>query len=271
MDYFKMQNEKNVYCYVPSAVKENPGKKVPLVLFMCGTDCDPVKNMVDSGWTDLAEKENFIVISPEYNNHHTYSETDAIISVVKYMLANYPVDPERVYSTGFSNGGATSIALTRDYPQYFAGISAMGWMIGLDNKDGVYEAYDMPFQVIQGSGEYTEKTESGAMAVMDDEKEGLRDLLLYNEMISTEVQTDYDRTPYWGYVPDEMKNITMNGREWTFSNYYKEGFHRPFAQLVLVEDEKHRTRPEEAEIVWEFFRHFRRTQDGITEINGPIE
>ena len=174
------------------------------------------------------------------------------------MLEHYPVDVQRVYSTGFSNGGAASVALTRDYPQYFAAISAMGWMVGLDDQNGVYERYDMPFQVVQGSGEFTEQLASGSVAVMDDEKEGIRDLMLYNGLISNDETADYDKTPYWGYEPDETASETMAGWEWSFSNYYKEGYDAPFAQLVIVEDREHRPREGEAEVAWNFFKNFRR-------------
>lgn len=252
---------KTVYLYVPQTVKAN-SVKVPMVLFMCGTTCDPLDNLVDSGWVELAEREGIIVISPDYNNYATYSETGFLISVVDHMLANYPVDPQRVYSTGFSNGGAASVALTRDYPQYFAAISAMGWMVDLDNRNGIFERYDMPFQVVQGDGEFTVKTSSGSMAVMRDEQESIRSLMLYNEMLSDDTQPDYDRTPYWGYLPDSTHNETMNGREWQFCDYYKEGYSAPFAQLVTVEDSEHRPRPEEAGIAWEFFKNYMRDSDG---------
>lgn len=86
MEQFEMENGKTVYLYVPQDVKNQPGTKVPLILFMCGTTCDPVENCVDSGWTALAEKENFIVVSPDYNNYATYSETDFLISVVSIWL-----------------------------------------------------------------------------------------------------------------------------------------------------------------------------------------
>lgn len=237
-----------------------------MVLFMCGTSCSPVDNLVDSGWVSQAEAKNFIVISPDYNNYATYSETGFLASVIDYMLEHYPVNRQRVYSTGFSNGGAASVALARDYPQYFAAISAMGWMIGLDNKKDVYKKYDMPFQVVQGDGEYTEKTSSGAMAVMDDEREGIRAMMLYNEMIQDSVKADYHKTPYWGYQPDSTKTETMNGRKWKFSNYYKSGFKPPFAQLVLVEDKVHRPRIEEASVAWDFFRHYRRDRNGKIQV-----
>lgn len=255
-------NGKTVYTYIPQSVKMNPDKKVPMVLFMCGTSCDPVDNLVQSGWVAQAESEGFIVISPDYNNYATYSETGFLIAAVEYMEKNYPVDTNRVYSTGFSNGGAASVALTRDYPQYFAAISAMGWMVDLDNKGHVFEKYDMPFQVVQGDGEFTERTDSGAMAVMDDEKEAVRSLFLYNEMIDSRQKADYDRTPYWGWQPDDMQTQKINGRNWKFSNYYKDGFRIPFAQLVLVEDKKHTPRMEEAEIAWNFFKNFWRDNDG---------
>lgn len=259
---FSMPDGKTVYYYVPQAVESAPDAKVPLVLFMCGTTCDPLENLVDSGWVDLAEKEGIIVVSPDYNNYATYSETGFLISVVDYMLENFPVNPQRVYSTGFSNGGAASVALTRDYPQYFAAISAMGWMVDLDNRNGVFEAYDMPFQVVQGDGEFTIRTASGAMAVMEDEQRSIRSLLFYNEMIGASEQPDYDQTPYWGYPPDKTESLELSGREWQFCNYYKEGFSGPFAQLVTVEDSQHRCRPEEAAIAWRFFRQYQRGEDG---------
>lgn len=61
------------------------------------------------------------------------------------MIENYPIDSERIYAAGFSNGGATSVALTRDYPQYFAAISAMGWMVDVTNKDNVFEKAEIIF------------------------------------------------------------------------------------------------------------------------------
>ena len=258
---------KTVYAFIPKKIKKKEAKKVPMVLFMCGTSCDPVDNVVKSGWVSMAEKEQFIVISPDYNNYATYSETGFLISAVKHMIKNYPVDTDRIYSTGFSNGGAASVALTRDYPQYFAAVSAMGWMVDIDNKNNVFGRYDMPFQVVQGDGEFTEKMGSGAVAVMDDERDAIRSLFLYNEMITSQTKTDYKKTPYWGYPPDHTRTTTMNGRKWCFSDYNKKGYSVPFAQLVIVEDEEHRPRQEEAKVAWNFFRNFRRDKNGKIKIN----
>ena len=262
MESFVMDSGETVYYHIPEQVKENPDTKVPMVLFLCGTSCDPVENCVDSGWIEESDQENFIVVSPDYNNYATYSETDFLISVVDYMTDHYPIDKERVYSTGFSNGGAASVALTNDYPEYFAAISAMGWMVGMRDST---PSIDMPFQVIQGSGEFTEQISTG-IAVMQDERVAIRDLFLYNNMISGDVETNYATTPYWGYTPDETVELDTAGYAWSISRYYKDGYSSPFAELIIVEDDEHRCRMGEAELAWDFFKQFKRNGEGEIEI-----
>ena len=248
--------------YISDSVMNNPNNKVPMVLMMCGTGGDPRSTAEASGWVDKALEEGLIVIAPNYNNAATYSETDSLAAVVKYVIETYPVDARYVYSTGFSNGGAASVALTRDHPELFAAISAMGWMVDMPDRNGVYAAYDMPFQVIQGTKEFTSATASGAMAVMDDEQRAIHALLLFNEMIDDSLKADYDKTSYWGYKPDNTQSITVDGREWQISNYHKAGYSAPFAQLVLIEGASHRPNQYEATVAWNFFKNYARGNDG---------
>lgn len=154
------------------------------------------------------------------------------------------------------------MTLCRDYPQLFAGIAAFGWMVDMPDKDGVYAAYDMPFQLIQGTKEFTVQTDSGAMAVMRDEQQALRALFLMNEMIEENTEPDYTAVPYWGYAPDETSTAEPDGREWQFNDYYKDGYPGAFAQLVLIEDAEHTPNQYEAEAAWEFLKQYARDEDG---------
>ena len=250
------------FVYATDEVLNHPQQPVPLVLAMCGTGHDARQDAEDMGWIEKARQEGFIVLAPDYRNASTYSETDTIASVVEYIIENYPVDATRVYATGFSNGGAMSVALCRDYPQLFAGIAAFGWMVDMPDKDGVYAAYDMPFQLIQGSEEYTYRTDSGAMAVMRSEQQALRALFLMNEMMDEKADADYDAVPYWGHTPDEANVRELDGQTWHFSNYYKEGYSSAFAQLVLIEGAGHTPNKYEAECAWDFLRQFARNANG---------
>lgn len=250
------------YVYVPDKVKDDSNTKVPLVLVMCATTHEARQDAKATGWADKALAENLIVLAPNYDNYATYSQVDRIMSAVEYVIANYPVDTTRVYSTGFSNGGATSVAMCSEYPQVFAAISSLGWMVDLNCSKDSYAAFDMPFQVVQGTKEYTQQTASGAMAIMDDEQHAIRSLFLFNEMIGESDTADYDKTPYWGYAPADSHTISPDGGTWTVNNFYKSGYSSPFAQFVLIDGATHQVHRQEADITWDFFKNFSRADDG---------
>ncbi len=131
------------FVYAADEVLNHPEQKVPLVLAMCKTGHDTRRDAQDMGWVKKAQEEGFIVLAPDYNNASTYSETDTIASMVEYIIQNYPVDRTRVSSTAFSNGGALSVALCRDYPQLFAGIAAFAQLVlieGAEHTPNQYEA-----------------------------------------------------------------------------------------------------------------------------------
>ena len=51
-------------CYIPQSVRQNPEKKVPLVLAMHGYTCTGEIYAGNSGWYDVADKHGFIVVFP---------------------------------------------------------------------------------------------------------------------------------------------------------------------------------------------------------------
>lgn len=250
------------YIYLPSSYEEGGDETYPLVIMMNGTAQDPVHDAQGTGWTDLAAREDILLLVPEYDDYATYSNVDTLIAVLDYIEETYPVDTARVYSTGFSNGGAMSVALASEHPERFAAISAYGWMVDMVNEDSLADQYDMPFQVLQGTEEYTETDADGNPTVMADEQQAIRSLLLFNEMITEEVQPDYQQTPYWGYEPSSVEETEADGTLLTVSSYQKDGYQNPFAQLVLIDGETHRVHSYDAALAWNFMKQFRRNEDG---------
>lgn len=247
---------RDILAYVPATVGT---EQLPLVLVLTYTGGTPERVVEGCGWDKLAEQEGFIVVSPDYNNYATYSETEFIVDVVAEAVERYPVNTARIYSTGFSNGGAVSVALTNEYPDVFAAISCMGWMVDMRSLENA-GAYDMPFQVIQGTQEYTEQTSDGAPMIMDDERNAIRSLLLYNEMITENTIPDYEATPYWGYTPDQVFTQEVDRKKWTISNYLKNGV--LYAQLILIDGAEHVMHPGEATAAWAFLKQYTRNADG---------
>jgi poly(3-hydroxybutyrate) depolymerase len=250
------------YIYLPSSVTGSEDRTYPLVIMMNGTAQDPVHDAEGTGWVALARREDILLLIPEYDDYETYGNVDTLISVLDYIEDAYPVDRTRVYSTGFSNGGAMSVALAAVYPERFAAISAYGWMVDMRYKDALAERYDMPFLVLQGTREYTETDAAGNPTVMQDEQKAIRSLFLFNEMIEAEDRPDYQKMPYWGYEPSFSSKTERSGSSITINSYLKEGYQNPFAQLIMIDGEIHRVHSYDAELAWDFMQKFMRNKDG---------
>ncbi|MCC4422521.1 prolyl oligopeptidase family serine peptidase [Limosilactobacillus reuteri] len=251
-------NNRKVYVYGrPSTLHQK--RKVPLILFMHGTGGDPQKEVIASGWAAKARQSNLIVISPSYNDYVTYDNVPSITRVVRYAQRHYSVDQHRTYSLGFSNGGATSIAMASRHPRMFAGIAAYGWA---NNMERSSSNYPIPFQFISGSREATEHTKNGHPMVRVDVRTAIRSLFRYNQMSQANLKTNYRQTPYWGYRPDSSTQQIVNNTKWTINNYQKDGYRSPFAQFILINRADHRSHRAEATYSWDFLKHFSRNSAG---------
>jgi dienelactone hydrolase len=84
-----------------------------------------IKNGHKMCFTVNGKTECFIVLSPQTND---WSWKYDVIPFVKYALANYRIDPTRVYLTGLSMGGEGTwfgASLEDNAPNYFAAIAPM--------------------------------------------------------------------------------------------------------------------------------------------------
>lgn len=264
---YYLGTDDRILAYIPDSVKEGETGTVPMVLNLHWTGGTPEEQVSENGWLEVSEKEGFIMIAPFYGSYDSvYRHTDYFAAIVQDAWNRYPaIDRSRVYVTGFSNGGAAAVALTDQYPELFAAIAPEGWMVGMRDWRKKGPEYDMPFQIIQGSKEYTYETDAGTKAIMTDEQEALRDLMLFNEMAAESFMPDYEETAFWGYPPDESSALMFDGKEWTVLDYYKDGYTVPFGQLILVEDGTHWARKPHAQLAWDFMKQFRRNEQGMIE------
>jgi len=146
------------HMFEPSAYKKGLKEKYPLVIAIHGFSCSGPFFAENSGWHAVAESRGFLLVYPTaYPNEPAYSTTRMgekrnltatpewnsggmnpspnapdEISFYKQMVAeiekNYPVDPERIYVTGHSNGSMMTQKLMRFWPEKFAGFAPVGAM-----------------------------------------------------------------------------------------------------------------------------------------------
>lgn len=90
-----------------------------------------------AGWTSAADEHGFALLFPEQQRSNNpnlcfnwFSPADAgrgrgealsIIQMVQDLCARHALDPDRVYITGLSAGGAMTAAMLATYPEVFAG------------------------------------------------------------------------------------------------------------------------------------------------------
>jgi len=270
---WRTERRDTVYAWLPEELPA--GEKAPMVVAMNCTGGNPEAEVKTNGWDKLCAEEGFIVIAPEYRDRENYAEAEYLRTVIEDALGRYPADPERVYVTGFSNGGAAAIALASEYPEMIAGISAAGWLVEARNTG---HGMTVPFQLLKGTEEFTVRNSRGDLELSDGEKDAVRSLFEMNGMDPGE--TDYHTVPCWGYRPDRQTVIRPEYRdypyyggngtpcrdvEWRISEYCREGYAAPFARLVLIEGANHTPHDYHARLAWDFFSGFRKVNGQTVE------
>ncbi|MEP7277396.1 MAG: putative Ig domain-containing protein [Bacteroidota bacterium] len=130
---WQKEDSTEYYIYTPSNIQA--GKRYPIVLFLhgcCGTDNHAtLRNAVDPpvrAWHNFGENTQSVptyIIAPGtsrgWRQHFT-----ALKKVMDDLIKNKQGDPQRVYITGFSMGGAGTWDFITRYPGFFAAAIPLG-------------------------------------------------------------------------------------------------------------------------------------------------
>jgi predicted peptidase len=150
------------YTFEPTAYKRGLKEKYPLVIAIHGFSCSGEYFAENSCWHHVGEERGVIVVyptaypfdrsesrgrfgtdiaaTPSWNSGFIDIETDPAgpdeVSFFKQMIATveatYPIDTERIYVSGHSNGAKMTQRLVRFWPEKFAGFAPVG---GLECRD----------------------------------------------------------------------------------------------------------------------------------------
>lgn len=269
--------------YIPSCVRENPPKKVPLMVFGHGGSDNPAEAAQMSRMHDVGEKYGFIVAYPWSSTQWGWNidmladqpnDVDYIYALIKYLVGKYPIDETRVYTSGFSNGSAMMQVFSMVHPEIVAAICPNNtrWCqqrevrpfelaylkkAQYDYRMPVWYTYggrDLESPVVRGSGQQTQ---------YDFWKH-------YNNIAFKPTPYGDNPDPSGVGVPgDVIEEFSPCARH----PQHKYTVHRFFTQdaepknyynYVLMHGKGHDCAPADAELGWKFVSQFCRNPDGST-------
>jgi predicted peptidase len=112
--------------FLPKGCSAQSDRQWPLILFLhgAGERGTNVWLVATHGPPKIVRSQpdfGFIVVSPQCPSGTTWSN-DALLALLDQIMAEYPVDPTRVYLTGLSMGGYGTWSLGLERPDRFAAI-----------------------------------------------------------------------------------------------------------------------------------------------------
>lgn len=127
------EGERTYQYYIPSSYQE--GQPMPLMLSYHGAGSYGLGQMVYSGFHELAEREGFIVVTPDYGinvrgNFQSPGVADFTARILDQMIDKYSIDTTRIYASGISMGGNASLTLAHELGDRIAAVAPVASGIG---------------------------------------------------------------------------------------------------------------------------------------------
>lgn len=123
--------------YIYYAPDQN-NEPLPLLIAMHGYTQTSGTIMNFSEFNELADEHNFMVVYPQgidnswnvgFSGASTADDVGFIDALILKLSTDFPIDEERIYATGFSNGGFMSYRLAYELPEKIAAIAPVAGTI----------------------------------------------------------------------------------------------------------------------------------------------
>ena len=135
--------------YVPTGY--DPDVESPLVVSLHGFASNPMQQAFFTGWNDLGERENVIIVYPQGTGFplrwaagydgvtDQVDDVSFIDGLIAFLFYDFCLDSSRVYVNGFSNGAGMTHRIACEIPDRIAAVGMMS---------GAYPALDSACEAI---------------------------------------------------------------------------------------------------------------------------
>jgi predicted esterase len=201
--------------HLPDNYNGSVNYSAPIIIFSHGSGATGTGNLFDVECCGLPAVINysswnnelpFVILSPQRVDG---LDIQALDDFIEYALANYQVDPQRVYLAGWSQGANVSLRYLAAYPHKVAAVVpiAGGWFQGVPSN--VCDAADVPMWSFVGSADSHSITSVGIAAA-----DAINNCNpSYTAKLTNYTQGTHFTTSLWPFIPSETYHITATSDE----------------------------------------------------------
>tara|TARA_B100001142_G_scaffold278004_1_gene287872 strand:- start:888 stop:1895 length:1008 start_codon:yes stop_codon:yes gene_type:complete len=150
--------------YIPSIYQ--PSEPIPLVFNLHGRSSTAWQQMWYGDFRDIADTANFILVHPQglldntgvthWNlGQSTVDDIGFLNLLYSYIVSNYNINLDQVYSTGMSNGGYMSYYLACNMSDKIAAIASVTGAMGSFTQLNCNPTHPTPVMEIHGTADFT--------------------------------------------------------------------------------------------------------------------
>ena len=267
------------YEFLPQDVLDGTAAKgsVPVILALHGTGDDPLMFVDEIGLLEVAGREKTAVIAPfeeELVIVHEGARVAMVVPVsegilvkalprlIDHMLKKYPaLDASRVYATGYSLGGGSTLRAIYGGMEKIAAAVPMAGMhddlvySSTPEEDARLREIGMPVMILTSTFDLGFNQEEGRLT--DNTLKQLRNFARVNRIQLADVR-DFSANPMIGYPAARMDVTTLAGEWRNFLWSLKNDEGMPILSMSCTENVTHALFPNYGEIAWNFMRQFAR-------------
>ena len=134
--------------YVPESAKPN----IPMIVVMHGMGGSGANTI--QKWIERLENK-FVILCPTYPMGAWWSKNSEnfVLQLIREIRAKYPIDPNRIFLSGLSNGAIGAYIMGMFYPDWFAGVVPIAGGITKRLMSFLVNLNNTPMYIIQGESD----------------------------------------------------------------------------------------------------------------------
>jgi polyhydroxybutyrate depolymerase len=150
----------------------NDNEEYPLVLCFHGRGGSARHTEKKTSFSDIADREEFIVVYPDGINKAWYLSDATInqpndinfsVKLIEHLCDEFPIDKTRIFAAGHSNGGFLSIYLAVRHSNTFAAIASVSGGLALIHTRDFNPDYPVSILLIHGTKDTTVPYNGGSL------------------------------------------------------------------------------------------------------------